>query len=68
MVKCFGTQYNEFGANIFIINGNRPLAVGVTMGMVKPAAAMLEYNVWALSMGHRYRECVRSLFAGKWNE
>ena len=47
---------------------NRPLAVGVTMGVVKLVVViMLEYNAWALStsMGH---EGVRSSFAGKDNE
>ena len=33
----------------------RPLAVGVSMSVVKLAAAMLEYNAWALSMGLKYR-------------
>ena len=38
------------------------------MGMVKLAAAIMEYNAWALSMGHKYRERVCSSFAGKRNE
>ena len=46
----------------------RPLAVGVSVGVVKLTAAMLEYNAWALSMGHKYSERVRSSFAGKQNE
>ena len=34
----------------------RPLAVGMTVGVAKSAAAILEYNVWAFSMGYVYRE------------
>ena len=29
------------------------------MGMVELMATMLEYNVWALSMGHKYRVCLQ---------
>ena len=42
-----------------------PFAVGMSMGMVKLVAAMLEYKA---SMGHKYRECVPISFAGKQNE
>ena len=34
----------------------RPLAVGMTVGVAKSAAAILEYNAWAFSMGYVYRE------------
>ena len=37
------------------------LAVGVSMGVVKFTAAMLEYNAWALSIGIKYREHVRTV-------
>ena len=36
----------------------RPLAVGVSMGGANHVAAILEYNAWAFSMGHKYREHV----------
>ena len=45
----------------------RPLAVGVSMGVVKLAAAGA-INAWALSMCHKYKERVRSSFAVKQNE
>ena len=46
----------------------RPLAVGMTVGVTKRAAAILEYNAWAFSMGHKYRERVCSSFAVSQNE
>ena len=48
----------------------RPLAVGVSVGVAKHVATILEYNAWVFSMGHKYRECVCSSFAvnqNKWN-
>ena len=39
----------------------RPLAVGVLVGMINHAAAILEYNVWVLSMGHKFGEGVHSV-------
>ena len=41
----------------------RPLIGGVTMGVAKCTAVILENNTWALSMGHKYSECVCSSFA-----
>ena len=32
----------------------RPLAIGVTMGVVNRSAATLDYNAWALSMASKY--------------
>ena len=31
----------------------RPLTESVSVGMAKHVAAILEYNVWAFSMGHK---------------
>ena len=47
---------------------NRPLVVGVTVGMAKSAATTLEYNAWVFSMGQMYRERVCSSFAVNQNE
>lgn len=47
---------------------NRPLVVGVTVGMAKLVAGILEYSAWVLSMGHKYRECVCSSFAENQSE
>ena len=50
------------------VSVNRPLAVGVLMGMAKHVATILEYNAWMLSMGQMYRQRVCSLFAVNQNE
>ena len=46
----------------------RPFAVGVTMGEAKHAATILEYDAWAFSMGHKYKEHVCNSFAAKQND
>ena len=57
LTSAIGIRYNY-----------RPLAVGMAVGVAKHVAAILEYNVWAFSMGQMYRECVCSSFAVNQNE
>ena len=54
-----------FGSNLTKNYFYRPLAVVMSMGVVKLAAAI---NAWAFPMGHKYRERVCSSFAVKQNE
>ena len=42
---------------------NRPLAVGVSVGVINITASILEDNAWAFFVGHKYREYVHRLFA-----
>ena len=45
---------------IYQYNNYRPLAGGVSVSIVELAAAILEYNVWVLSMSHENGEHVCS--------
>ena len=61
------SEYYNHGTND-LLTSYRPLAVGVAVGVVKPTATILEYNGWAFSVGHKYREHVCSSFAMNQNE
>ena len=65
MVECTLINVMLFAHDSFSSSGynNRPLAVGMSVGVVNIAATILEYNAWAFPMGHKYREhVVRSSF------
>ena len=71
---CIGFTFSEFWSversNVSTPQMYRPLAVGMSVGMAKCVAVILEYSAWAFFMGHKCRECVYSSFAvnqNKWS-